>query len=297
VGVLGLEERAFLGDAIRVGLNELGWTEGGNVEFTTRSADGVESRLAQIARSLANAGVDVIVAPGPSEALAAARVSTTIPIVFLNVDFPVEQGLVRSYSRPGGNVTGLADAAGPELLLKRLEILREAAPSARRVAWIREASQFPEPTRQRGLDLTAWEASAAKAGHAIRSWSVNSFADVDRALDDLGAWRAQALVMSGIPGGLFTRVVEHAQRQRIPSIGDFPDFALFGGLLSLHVDRDGHAAVVAAYVDRILRGVRPAELPVQIANSHQLYVNVRTARALGLSIPPSLLVRAHRLVE
>lgn len=281
-----------------------GWIVGQNVVVERALADTRSDRLPRLAEELVRKRVDLILCVGDQEAMvAAARATRTIPILVFEVLDPVEQGLVESFARPGRNVTGICLSRGPDLAMKRLEYLRTIVPSARRLCWL-WGHDTSVATRVDGsrYDLAASLASAAqKMQFETRIYRVTGASDIDKALADAVTWQAQALTTSGFPLFLARReVARFALGQRWPSAFAVAEFVEAGGLLSYGVpDSETELLTVRwiEYIDRVLRGAKPADMPVIGADRYELQINMKTAEALGLSIPPSILSRADGLVR
>ena len=281
-----------------------GWVEGQNVVVERAFADGKSDRLPRLAEELVRKHVDVILCLGDQEAMAAAaRATRTIPIVVFEVSDPVGQGLVESFARPGRNVTGISLTRGPDLAMKRLEYLRTVAPSAKRLCWLwgRDTSLVTRVDGGR-YDVAASLATAAeKLRFETRIYHVTGASEIDKALADAVTWQAQALTAGGLPPFLARReVAQFALRQRWPSAFAVADFVPAGGLLSLAV-ADSEVQLLTLrwieYVDRVLRGAKPADMPVMAADRYELQINMTTADTLGLTIPQSILLQADSLVR
>lgn len=273
-----------------------GWKPGETLLIEYPDARGSEQRLAQVAAELAGKKVDVIWANGPEAAVAAARATSTIPIVFWGVMYPVEQGLIESFARPGRNLTGVAFTAAEESDGKRLELLREIAPAARRLAYLATPSARPGGPR---LAAAAMAEAARALGYDLREFRVGKAEELEAAFAGMSAWGAQALVAQ--PSTFIfrerARIVDFANRNKLPSVFTLWDYVESGGLVAYAIDWRPTAARSFDYVDRILRGAKPAELPVDLPSKYVLAVNLRTARALGLIVPQSILLRADRVIE
>jgi putative ABC transport system substrate-binding protein len=283
-------------------LRKLGWIEGQNIVIERRFADLKRERLAGLAQELVSKRVEVIFAIGTQAAIEAGRATQTIPIVFFNGIWPVEIGLVDSLARPGRNLTGTSLFADTGLSTKRLEFLREIVPAARRL------SQLGQPELNATLagetfDMRAiWTAAAKRLGFEIRNHVLRKVEDIDAAFAEILDWGAQAI--NGQGGDyLFAareRLAEFALRHRLPSAFSIQAPVEAGGLLSYSPAPAEWTAMTvrcAEYIDRILRGARPGELPVQQSSKYELLINMKTAKALGLKIPQSVLVRADRVIE
>jgi putative ABC transport system substrate-binding protein len=280
-------------------LAALGWTDGVNLRVEHASGDGREDRMPALAEALVRKGVDVIWVAGPEAALAAARATRTIPIAFYGVGFPVEHGLVESLAKPGGNVTGLASLAGTEWA-KCLEALREIAPSVRRLSWIKV--QTVRRTVSGGTVRTtevAVDPLAAGMGFDLRRHPVSVPEDLDAAFEAIRQARPEAFAsdFTAMTYRERHRIVDFANHHRLPSAFGATPFIQAGGLVSYAANRAWMAQHSFTFVDRILRGARPADIPVERPNRFELYINLKTARSLGLAVPQSLLLRADEVIE
>lgn len=280
-------------EAFRLGLRDLGWVEGTNIRIEYRYAHGRDDRLPGLVAELARLKVDLIVTSVTEDALAAKQATTTIPVVMASAGDPLVTGIVESLARPGGNLTGLSQMA-PELIGKRLELLKEIVPKLFRVAvlWIPEhrasASNWKEiqrPARELGVQLHSLEVHGADQFEKV-------FADATKARDD-------ALVIT--PNPIFVtnlkRLAVLAVKYRLPSIFHLREFVNAGGLVAYGVDRSDLFRRAATYVDKILKGAKPGDLPIEQPRKFELAINLKTAAALGLTVPPSLLLRADRVIE
>ena len=280
--------------SFRQGMRELGYLEGQNVAWEDRFADGRFDRLPGLAADLARRRVDVIVAVAPGAIRAARDATRTIPIVmaFSGVD-PVQAGFVASLNRPGGNVTGLTMLA-PELSAKRLEILKEAIPSATRVGVV---GYRPNPGTAE--QLNAVEKRASRLGLTIQVVLTERPGAYDEVFAKLGAERVGAvLILSDtVLAGDRRQIVETGAKVRLPTFFDFRESADVGGLLSYGVNNLDLYRQAARFVDRILKGAKPADLPVEQPTRFELAINLKTAKALGLTIPTTLLARADHVIE
>jgi len=283
-------------------LKSLGWTYGQNLRIEGAVSSGNLDRLPELADGLVRKGVDAIWAPTPPAAVAAARATRKIPIVFVRVVWPLELGLGQSLTRPGGNVTGVASIADPEILVKPALYLREIVPGARRFLSINPNSVMyktvsgGEFTPKFGADL---QKRIDALGRERREHLVATVADIDAALADALAWPADALYATTSPliGSQTKRIVEFALRHRLPSAFIERPFVEAGGLLSYGSSIWGTLSDSLEYVDAVLRGANPAEMPIKLPTKTELAINLKTARALGLTIPPSLLLRADKVIE
>ena len=277
--------------AFAEGLRDLGYVEGKDVVFEYLWAEGKPERLAEMAAQLVRHKVDVIVASSQAPALAAKRATQTIPIVMVNVTDPVEVGLVASLARPGGNVTGLSQQLTPEIRAKQLQLLKEALPKVSRVAVLWSAAT----TVGRG----EYEAAGRALGLRIQFVEVHGADDLGRAFAALGGERIDALL---VPGDtlLFTerqRVTALAREHQMPGIYSLREFTEAGGLMSYSARISEQFRRAARYVEKILRGANPATLPVESPTQYELVINLKTAKALGVTIPQTLLQRADQVIE
>jgi putative ABC transport system substrate-binding protein len=283
-------------EAFRRGLREHGYLEGQNIVVEYRAADGRLERLPALAAELTRLKVDLIVAVTTPGARAAQQATTTIPIVGSNMGDPVRDGLVGSLAKPGGNVTGTA-FLGPELVPKRLELLREALPGVSRVGMLWHPGAFGERT-MRDM-MTEADGSARRLGLQLRFVEVRAPDEFERAFDTLTRERADALFV--FPSTLFfterKRLAGLAAKHRIPLLGNAREYAQAGALIAYGASIPDGARRTAAYVDKILKGARPADLPIEQPTTFHLIVNLKTARALRLTLPPTVLARADELIE
>ncbi len=285
-----------LHEPFRQGLRDLGYVEGRNVVIEYRSAEGKPERLPALAAELVALKVDVIVAPGTPQALAAKQATRTLPIVFATAADPVGSGLVTSLARPGGNVTGLSILA-PELVGKRLELLTQAVPGVSRVAVLWQPGGHDERTDKDILKEA--EVAARALGVRLQFVEARGPHDFDRAFSDMTRARVGALtVLTGI---MFLnerrRLVDLAAKNRLPEVYGGRDFVDAGGLMSYGPNLADLYRRAATYVDKILKGTKPGDLPVEQPTKFELVINLKTAKALGLRIPQSVLARADHVVE
>jgi len=285
---------AHLVQAFRQGLGELGYVEGRNIAIESRPTEpGDYERFRLLAVELIGLRVDVLVTSITQAALAAKKATTTIPIVMVNVDDPVESGLVASLSRPGGNVTGLCRMS-PQLVGKSLATLKEAVPGASRIAVLSNPGNAlhsimvrsgTDVARSLGVRLTIVEAKAADG--------------LEHAFGAMVRERVSALLV--LVDGMFfynrTRFGDLALRSRLPSMVPTSDYVQAGGLMSYAPNSADNYRHAATYVDKILKGAQPGDLPIEQPTKFELVVNLKTAKALGLTIPPSLLARADQIIE
>jgi putative ABC transport system substrate-binding protein len=274
-------------------LKDLGWTPDRDLVVTVRYASGEADRLPLLARELIDVGVDVLFTGGTAATRAAATVTRTIPIVFAGVGDPVATGLVASLARPGGNVTGIA-TQHPDTERKRLELLRELVPQAREIGFIYNPNN---PSSQ--LALKEAKAGAALLSLGFRAYPTADIAGIDAILSVLASRRDSAILLAIDPFFYSSRrqIVDIMARHGMPAMYGAREFVADGGLASFGPSLDEAATRAAQYVDKILRGVKPADLPVQQPTKFELVVNLKTAKTLGLTIPPSVLARADEVIQ
>ena len=277
----------------RQGLHNLGYVEGQNIIIECRGAPGAADRAPGFAAELVRLKVDVLVAQGTASALAAKQATKTIPIVMVYVGDPVGSGLVTSLARPGGNVTGLS-VLTPDMVPKALEILKEAAPSVSRVAvWI-------DPT-QPGQTLPDKQMDAAAKVLRVRPERVDvrAAANLDAAFAAALRRREEALFVYPLPLAPvdYQRIVQFAIKNRLPTMAIIPQRAREGMLMSYGPNQADSYRRVGTYIDKILKGAKPGDLPVEQPTKFELVINLKTAKALGLTIPPSLLQRADEVIQ
>ena len=279
-------------EGFRQGLRELGYVEGRNVAIEIRDADGKLERLPVLAAELVALKVDVIVVGGTSGALAAQQATRAVPIVFVSAVDPVMDGLVSSLARPGGNVTGLS-ANSSELTGKRLEELKRAVPGMSRVAVLWQPGALSERTEQ---DMRKEAEVAARVlGVRPQFVKVQGPGDFDKAFAEMTNARADALMVVGGTMFLIERrsLVGLAAKNRLPAIYGLREYVDAGGLMCYGPDNADMSRRAATYVDKILKGTKPADLPVEQPTKFDLVINLKAGKALGLTIPPSLLQRAE----
>lgn len=279
-------------------LRELGWSEGRTLAIERAYGQGREDLLPALAEALVRKRVDVIWAIGPEAAIAAARATKSIPIVFWGVSFPVERGLVGSLARPGGNVTGVAWFAGASVDAKRVQVLREMVPPAKRLAWLR-AWTVGFTVDGRRLDLDVFDSAAAAHGFKLRRFTVASASELEGAFAEMLGWQSEAMVAAAttLTFREMHRIVDFANRNRLPAGFGSRTFTEAGGLMSYGSKGLPPFSRCAEYVDLVLRGADPADLPVDIPRDYELVVNLKTAKAIGLTVPESLLLRADRVIQ
>jgi putative ABC transport system substrate-binding protein len=280
-------------EAFRQGLRELGYVEGQNIAIESRWTEGKDDRLPALAADLVRSKVDVIVAETGAATRAAQQATRTIPIVMSLVNDPVGSGLVASLARPGGNVTGLT-IMSPDLVGKQLELLKEVVPKVSRVALLRHPDN-PASAAQ----LREAEAAAQALGVRLQTLEARSPQEIDGAFAAMTRERAGALLV--IPDTLFwsqrRQIVDLAVKRRLPSIRIGEAYAEAGGLMSYGPSYRDLERRAASYVDKILKGANPADLPVAQPTKFELVINLKTAKAIGLTIPQPLLQRADQIID
>ena len=282
-------------EAIRLALRELGYIDGQNIAIEYRYGEGKLDRLPELAAELVRLKVDIIVVPGGNAPTRAAKNTTkTIPIVMMGLSAdPVELGLVESLARPGGNVTGLTTLSR-ELGGKRLELLKEAVPKVARVAVLYE--QSPAAVLEVKEDLPA---AARGLGLTIRSWEVRNAGGFEKVFAALSKEGPDGLYVT--TGSLITanqkRIVGLALKSRLPSVYGRREFVDAGGLMSYENDLADSFRRAATYVDKILKGAKPADLPVEQPTKFELVINLKTAKQIGLTMPPNMLARADKVIK
>jgi len=286
------QENQGLLDGFRGNLSALGWTDGGNIVVLDRWAEERTEQLAAIVKELIGSGVTVLVTTGSSATLAAKRASASVPIVFVGVDDPVSIGLVDSLGQPGGNATGLS-LSSSELITERLELLRELVPGLHRLAVIvrddpgleQRLQDIRSDAQRKGIEALMLEATTGKA--------------LELAFARLRADRCEAIyVVSGPLGpAKRARIIALAAESRLPAIYSFRIFPVEGGLMSFAADYGDLFRRAAGFVDRILKGAKPGGMPVEPPRKFDLTVNLKTAKALGVPIPPAILASADEVIE
>lgn len=294
VGVLTWETCPTPDSTFGVALRERGYVWGETIQIVCRSAEGDYRRLAEAAGALAAQKVDVIAALTHITAYAAHQATRSIPIVMITSGDPIATGLVASLARPGGNTTGLTYYAS-ELVEKRMQLLKEMVPGVSRVA----ALANPESAHVFGLYRTDAERSAHALGLELRITDVSRARDLDQSFESMVKAGAQGLLVLTDPmlSSRAQRIAELAAQHRLPAMYWAPWFVEAGGLAAYSADYDDLIRRAIYYVDRILRGTKPADLPVAQPTKFELVINLKTARALGLTIPPSVRLRADRVIE
>jgi putative tryptophan/tyrosine transport system substrate-binding protein len=281
-------------EALRQGLRDLGYVEGKTFVLELRYGEARAERFPELARELVGLKVDVIVVATDGAIAAVKRETQTIPIVMVNSSDRVGIGFVASLARPGGNVTGLTNIS-PELSGKRLELLREVVPGLSRVAFL-----WNPDVRGNVLDYKETEAAARSLHLQLQSVEVVRAEDVDRAFSAVTKGRAQALILpAGNPVGFANRgpIASFAQKNRLPSMYPTKEFVDAGGLMSYGPSNPDMHRRAATYVDKILKGRKPADLPVEQPTKFELVINLKTAKQIGVMIPPNVLARADKVIR
>ncbi len=281
-------------EAFRRGLRELGYVEGKTIVLEVRHSEGRAERVPELARELVGLKVDVIVTTSDFTIAAVKRETRTIPIVMVNSSDPVGTGLVASLARPGGNVTGLSNMS-PELSGKRLELLREVVPGLSRVAFI-----WNPDIRGSMYAYKETEGAARSLLLQLQSVEVARAEDVDRAFSAVTEQRAQVLIVQTPNPAISSnrgQVVSFAQKNRLPSMYGNAAFVDAGGLMSYGPSSPDLHRRAATFVDKILKGAKPADLPVEQPTQFELVINLKTAKQIGVTVPPSVLARADRVIE
>jgi len=293
IGILG-NVPAHTWDAFRQALRQLGYVEGQNIVVEPRWSEGRPERFPGLAAELVRLKVDVIVATSTPGVQAAKNATQTIPIVIASAADPVGTGLIASLARPGGNITGLSILADFETRGKLLEILKEAVPKVSRVAVLWNSTSSIEV---RSLD--AMQAPARALGLALRPVEARSPDEFDGAFAVMTREGADALIVmdSGLNITYRAIIVDLAAKHRLPAMYGFREFVEAGGLVSYGVNLSENYRRAAVYVDKILKGAKPADLPVEQPTRFELFINLKTAKALGLTIPQSVLIRADEVIQ
>src|SRR5262245_4490142 len=298
IGFLSLTSRSDrppLLDAFRQGLRELGWVEGQNIVIDYRYAEGRVERLPDLAAELVRLKVDLIVTSAGTQASTAAKKATkTIPIVMIYVPDPVCPGLIASLARPGGNVTGLSGSAGLEVFAKQLELLKETVPRIRRVAVLSNPDNAYHQLAIREVNV-----AARSLGVQLQLLEAQGPNEFDGAFAAMAKERVGALLVlsDAIFGPHRTRITDLAARSRLPAAYGVRHYVEAGGLMSYGPTLLDSYRRAATYVDQILKGAKPADLPVEQPTKFELVINIKAAKALGVTIPQSILVRADEIIR
>jgi putative ABC transport system substrate-binding protein len=285
-------EVARIWDAFRQELQERGYVEGRNLVFEMRFLEGKPERAPGFAAELVRLRMDLIVAAANPAAVAAKAATSTIPIVVVAVADPVGVGLIPNLARPGGNITGVADYSA-DLVPKRLELLKEALPTASRVAFIRCMKCFA-----RYDPASTWAATAQSLGMTLADVDLGGPQDLDSAMAAVLRVRPDALFVGGIVTWTLRReLADFAIRERLAMFAFAREQAILGSLMAYGVSYSDAFRKAAAYVDKILKGAKPADLPVEQPTKFELVINLQTAKALGITIPQSLVLRADEVIQ
>ena len=283
-----------LHEPFQQGLRELGWVVGQNIDIEYRFAGGSYERLPELAAELVRLNVDIVVAQPTTAAVAARNATRTIPIVMINVGDPVGLGLVASLARPAGNVTGTSFSVGLETFGKGAELLKEMVPNVRRVAVLSNPTNPAQPIAIKNLKSTA-----QALGLQILLVEARDPDDFDGVFAEIAKERAEALLV--VAESLFLRhptpLADLALKYRLPSMYGFRENVTAGGLIAYGPSLSHTARRAATFVDKILKGAKPAELPVEQPTKFELVINLRTAKSLGITIPQSLLLRADEVIQ
>ena len=294
----GAEQERSLQTALRERLRERGWVEGQNLVFEWRYAEGQYERARGLIEELVSLKPDLIMTRGGPVTTAAKRATATIPIVMWNTTDPVGIGVVASLARPGANVTGLSDNPSPELVGKRLQLLKEVAPTLTKVAVLTRVPPSAIVPRVTNYENAA-EASAKALGVLIQPWRVQGPDDIEKAFSRMVSEGFRALDVQSVPVTWAHRrlILDLALRYRLPAIYWQRTYVLDGGLMAYGEDEREVPQRLAVYIDKILKGAKPTDLPVEQPTRLELVINLKTAKALGLTIPPSVLQRADQVIE
>ena len=297
IGYLSAPTRASVEQGLQAflrTLRELGWIEGQNLVIEYRWADGNIERLPSLATELVTQKVDLIVAPAGTAALAAKKATSSIPIVMIFPADPVGLGLVASVRRPGGNVTGTTSTPSPEIFGKQLQLLKETVPLATRVALLVNPVDLAFASQVREV-----ETGAQSIGIRIQRVEAHGPEEFERAFAAMTRERAEALLVANDTTFLVNRaiVAELALKSRLPTMNYYREMVEAGGFMAYAVNMAGFTPRAAVYVDKILKGAKPADLPVEQPTKFELVINMKTAKALGIAVPPSVLARADDVIQ
>jgi putative ABC transport system substrate-binding protein len=281
-------------DALIRGLQALGYVEGQNLQIKWRYAEGKYDRFAGLAADLVRSGIDIIVTGGPTATGAAREVTRAIPIVMANSDDPVGSGFVKSLAHPGGNITGLSNISG-EIGPKQLEMLRSVVPDSSRVAvLVNPANSSSGP-----MVLKPLQSAAQTMGITLLTVEARTPQEIDAAFSRLVKEKARAVIV--VQDSVFSqhrgRLAELAEKHRLPTIGRDRSYAGAGGLMSYGPNAVDNFRRVATYIDKIFKGAKPGDLPIEQPTKFELVINLKIAKALGLKIPQRLLLQADRVIE
>ena len=297
IGYLSAPTRASVENGVQAflrTLRELGWVEGQNLIIEYQWADGKVERLPDLAAELVRRKVDVIVAPAGSAALAAKAATSSIPIVMIFASDPVELGLVASLRRPGGNITGTTLTPGPEIFGKQLQILKETIPQASRMAILSNPADPSFAPQVREV-----EAAARALGIRLQQVGARGPEEFDNAFAAMARERTEALLVGATSTFLAhrTRLAELAVKGRLPTMYSYRECVEAGGLMAYAVNMADFVGRAAGYVDKILKGAKPADLAVEQPTRFELIINLKAAKALGITVPQSMLLRADEVIR
>jgi putative ABC transport system substrate-binding protein len=280
-------------EAFRQGLRELGYVEGKNIVIEWRSSEGKQDRLPSLVAELVRLKVDVIITAGPQSTRAAKEATVTIPIVMAQANDPLGNGFVASLARPGGNITGLSTLA-PEISGKQLELLKEIVPRLSRVAVFGNST-----TPGTAQALREVEVAAGAFGVKLQYLDVRGPKDIETVFRAAGKGRADAVLVltSFVFNPYRTEIADLAVKHRLPAIYSTPEFVEDGGLMTYSVSLTDLFRRAATYVDKILKGAKPADLPVEQPTKFELVINLKAAKQIGLTIPPNVLARADKVIK
>jgi putative ABC transport system substrate-binding protein len=275
------------------GLRQLGWLEGRNVNFDYRWSGGAAAPLPTLAQDLVSTNPDVIVVASTPGSQAVHKATSQIPVVFVGVSDPVASGIVASLARPGGNMTGVSNFL-PATAGKLLELLRTIVPTSARFAVLRDPNNAGKQQ-----ELSELRIAARDVGVALEAADARSLSEIDNAFSTIGGMDADALIvlLDGVTLTARPRIVEWATNRRLPTIFQIRDFVAAGGLMSYGLNYCQHYRRAAVYLDKILRGTRPSDLPVELPTTFELVVSLKAAKAIGLTIPEAFLLRADEVIE
>lgn len=279
---------------LQAAMQERGYVEGKNLAWERRFAEGQADRLPALYAELVSSRVDVILTSNDQQAAAAKKITSTIPIVMLYSDAPVELGIIASLSRPGGNITGVVTASGTQSVQKSLQMLRELAPKARHLGVLADPYFETAP-----LYLAALRQAAHSMGCTLFILSSKTPADLDRSLESIVKDRVEALFIAGtgVTYQSRARVIEFVALHRVPAMFIAPMYVRQGGLIARNLDEADRNQRAVAIIDKVLKGANPADIPVEQATRNSVIINLRTARAMGLKIPQSVMLQATEVID
>jgi putative ABC transport system substrate-binding protein len=292
IGVLTPAERQWEAAAFREGLRSLGYVEGSNILLNVRSAEGKLERMPELAAALIQSDVDIILSVNTPSTRAAMEATKTVPIVMTAIGDPVGLGLVTNLARPGGNVTGLSNMSG-DLAGKRLELLKEAIPRAKRIAVMMHPDDPIVPIQVKDIIATA-----ARMGVELEIIPVRDARELENGFQRALHWRAQGLLrLAGQATVIGPATAELALKHRLPAMLLLRQDVEAGALMSYFTDHQVLFRRAATYVDKILKGIKPGDIPIEQPSRFEFYVNLRTAKQIGLTIPPNVLARADKVIK